>query len=141
MTAPGRPRALRRVGALFAGLLVVIVLSTGADAVLHAAGVYPPPGRRMSDALFLLATAYRLAFAALGSFVAARLAPARPLWHALALGAVGTVLALAGLAATWNAGPELGPRWYPVALVLTALPCGWLGGRLAEAAARPHTAR
>ena len=140
MTASLRPRALRRVGALFAGLLVVVVLSTAADALLHATGVYPPVGQPMSDALFLLATAYRLVFGTLGSLVAARLAPARPMWHAVALGAVGTVLALVGLLATWNAGPSLGPRWYPVALVLTALPCGWLGGRLAAAAARPHTA-
>jgi hypothetical protein len=141
MTAPERPRALRRVGALFAGLLVVVVLSTVTDAVLHATAIYPPAGQPMSNALFLLATAYRLAFGTLGSLVAARLAPVRPMWHAVALGAVGTVLALAGLAATWNALPALGPRWYPIALVVTALPCGWLGGRLAEATARRHTAR
>jgi hypothetical protein len=139
MTVPDRPRALRRVGALFAGLLVVAVLSTAADALLHAAGVYPPVGQPMSDALFLLATAYRLAFGTLGSLVAARLAPVRPMWHAVALGAVGTVLALAGLVATWDTA--LGPLWYPVTLVVTALPCGWLGGRLAGAASRPHTAR
>lgn len=141
MTPPERPRALRRLGALFAGLLVVVTLSTATDAVLHATGIYPPAGRSMSGALFLLATAYRLLFGTLGSFVAARLAPARPMWHAVALGAVGTLLALAGLAATWNASPALGPRWYPVALVVTALPCGWLGGLLAEAAARRQTAR
>jgi hypothetical protein len=139
MTVSERPRALRRVGALLAGLLVVVVLSTAADALLHATGVYPPAGQPMPGALFLLATAYRLAFGTLGSFVAARLAPARPMWHAVALGAVGTALAAAGLVATWNAA--LGPRWYPVALVVTALPCAWLGGRLAEAASRSQTAR
>ena len=139
MTAPERPRALRRVGALFAGLLVVVVLSTATDAVLHATGIYPPAGEPMSGALFLLATAYRLLFGTLGSFAAARLAPVRPMWHAVALGAVGTVLALAGLLATWD--DALGPRWYPVALVVTALPCGWLGGRLAEATTRRQTAR
>ncbi len=141
MTAPERPRALRRVGALFAGLLVVVILSTVADAVLHGTGIYPPAGQPMSNALFLLATAYRLAFGTLGSLVAARLAPVRPMWHALALGALGTVLALAGLAATWDAFPALGPRWYPIALVVTALPCAWLGGLLAGATARRQTAR
>jgi hypothetical protein len=141
MTVPERPRALSRIGALFAGLLVVVVLSTGTDAVLHATGIYPPAGQPMSNALFLLAAAYRLAFGTLGSLVAARLAPVRPMWHAVALGAVGTVLALAGLAATWDAAPALGPRWYPIVLVLTALPCGWLGGLLAEGTAGRHTAR
>jgi hypothetical protein len=139
MTVSERPRALHRVGALLAGLLVVVSLSTAADALLHATGVYPPAGQPMADGLFLLATAYRLAFGTLGSLVAARLAPVRPMWHAVALGAVGTVLAALGLVATWNAA--LGPRWYPVALVLTALPCAWVGGRLAEAASRPHTPR
>ena len=28
------------------------------------------------------------------------------------------------------AKPELGPLWYPIALVLTGLPCVWLGGVL-----------
>jgi hypothetical protein len=32
--------------------------------------------------------------------------------------------------AVWSAGPELGPRWYPLALVATALPCVLAGGRL-----------
>jgi len=25
---------------------------------------------------------------------------------------------------------ELGPKWYPIAIVVTALPCAWLGGVL-----------
>jgi hypothetical protein len=24
-------------------------------------------------------------------------------------------------------GPEFGPHWYPVSLIVTALPCAWLG--------------
>jgi hypothetical protein len=51
--------------------------------------------------------------------------------HAMILGYVGVVLGLAGLAATWNAG--LGPRWYPVALVILAIPQCWAGGKIYEA--------
>ena len=41
------------------------------------------------------------------------------------------VLALAYRCAyTWNAGPEFGPKWYPLALVASSLPCAWLGGKL-----------
>jgi hypothetical protein len=43
---------------------------------------------------------------------------------------VGLVAATIGLVATWNSGPELGPKWYPILLVVTALPCVWLGGRM-----------
>jgi len=46
----------------------------------------------------------------------------------LILGAISVVLGLLGLAATWDKG--LGPRWYPGALVLLALPRSWVGGKL-----------
>jgi hypothetical protein len=137
-----RPRRLlRSIGAVVAGLFVVIILSIGTDAVMHATRIFPPLGERMTDGLFLLATAYRSVYAVAGSYVAARLGPDRPMKHALVLGYVGVVLSIAGLVATWNAGPELGPRWYPVALVVTALPYAWLGGKLraAELSSSAHS--
>jgi hypothetical protein len=127
-TQPPR-RILRSIGAVLAGFLVVVVLSLGTDVVLHATGVFPPWSERMSDALFLLATAYRTLYAVLGSYVTARLAPHRPMKHALAGGVVGLVLSTVGAVASWSR-PELGPHWYPLALVATALPCAWAGGRL-----------
>ncbi len=66
--------------------------------------------------------------AVLGSYIAARLAPRNPMRHALILGAIGFVLSLAGAIATIPM--DLGPAWYPIALVVTALPCTWLGGAL-----------
>ena len=136
-----RPRhILRRAGAVVAGLLTVVVLSTVTDLVLHGTGVFPPDGQPMADALFLLATAYRVAYAVLGSYVAARLAPDRPMAHALALGAVGVVISSLGALATMNAGPEFGPSWYPLLLVATALPCAWAGGRLLSAQPRARAA-
>ncbi|WEX07944.1 hypothetical protein [Chelativorans sp. AA-79] len=78
----------------------------------------------MSDGLYLLALAYRVIFAVLGCYIAARLAPARPMLHAMILGAIGLVLSIVGAVAMWH----MGSQWYPVALVLTALPSAWLGG-------------
>ena len=121
---------LRSIGAVVAGLFAVVVLSLGTDAVLHATGAYPPWGKPMAESLYLLATAYRVVFAVAGSYIAARLAPDRPMRHALVLGAVGLALSIAGSAATWNKGLEFGPRWYPLALIATAMPCAWVGGRL-----------
>jgi hypothetical protein len=128
-TQPPR-RMLRSIGALLAGFVVVVVLSLGTDLVLHAAGVFPPWGDPMSDALFVLATVYRTAYALLGSYLTARLAPYKPMKHALAGGVVGLVLSTIGAVSTWDKGPEFGPHWYPLALVATALPCAWAGGRL-----------
>jgi hypothetical protein len=82
----------------------------------------------MSDGLFVLATAYRVIYTIGGSYITARLAPNRPMLHAIVLGAIGLVMCLVGAVATWNA--DLGPAWYSVALVVTALPCAWIGGKL-----------
>jgi len=91
--------------------------------------VYPPWGQPMRDpVLLLLALAYRCVYAVVGSYIAARLAPRNPMRHALGLGVVGLMVCLAGAIATTPM--DLGPAWYPIALVLTALPCAWLGGAL-----------
>ena len=123
-------RPWRSVRALFAGFVAVVVLSLGADAIMHATGVYPPWGMPMSDGLFGLATLYRTAFSVFGSYLTARLAPDRPMQHALWGGAAGMVIATFGALATWNRGTEFGPHWYPVSLVVLAMPSAWAGGRL-----------
>ncbi len=129
MTKPQR-NILRSAGAVVAGLLVVIVITTATDALLHATGIFPPWGQPMSDSLFLLAFAYRIVYGIVGGYITARLAPDKPVKHAVVLGAIGFVLSLAGAAATWNRGPEFGPKWYPLALIVIAIPTAWLGGKL-----------
>lgn len=130
--SPARtPRRLgRSILALIAGLAAGAVLSLGTDLALHAAGVFPAWGQPMSDALFALAAAYRIAYTILGSAVAARLAPDRPMGHALLLGILGVLANGAGAILTWGKGPEFGPHWYPLLLVATALPCAWVGGKV-----------
>jgi hypothetical protein len=123
---------LRSVGAVLAGVLAIVILSIATDIVLHALGIFPRSGERLSDSLLVLATAYRNGYAVLGSYIAARLAPTRPMGHALALGVVGLVLSIAGAVATWNGGPAYEPKWYPHALVATAIPSAWVGGILAH---------
>ena len=129
----------RRLGrsllAVFAGLIVIFAVTTGVDAVLHGTGVFPPPGQPMATALWLLAMGYRLVIAIAGCALAARLAPYRPMTHAMVLGWIGVVLSTLGVIATWGRGPGFGPVWYPISLVVTALPCAWLGGRLGSPAA------
>ena len=126
---PVTRRLGRSTGALLAGFLAVVVLSTAVDAVLHATKIFPPPGQRMSDALFWLATAYRCLFTVLGGYVSARLAPHSPGRHALVLGCIGSALAALAVVATWGRS-DLGPVWYPILLLVTALPCTIAGGRL-----------
>ena len=119
---------------MLAGFFATFILSVGTDLLLHAAGVYPPWGQPMSNALFVLATAYRAIYTVAGGYITARLASNKPMGYVLTLGVIGLLAAIAGTVATWNKGPEFGPKWYPLALVVLAIPCVWLGGKLAQRA-------
>ncbi len=128
MAAPPR-RLLRSAAALLAGLIAVFALSLGIDQLLHVLEVYPPWGEPMHDhGLNLLALSYRIPIGVLGSYIAAALAPHAPMRHAMILGSIGLVLSTAGAIAAISM--DAGPSWYPIALVITALPCAWLGGAL-----------
>jgi hypothetical protein len=120
----------RSLWAVLAGVLVIIGVTTGVDFALHAAGVFPPMDRPITGAQALLATAYRIVISVGGAWLTASLAPDKPMKHALILGYVGTALGLVGVVATWNLG--LGPRWYPIALAVLAIPQCWAGGRIFE---------
>ena len=118
----------RSVWAIAAGFLVVVGLSIATDVVLHKAGIFPPLGQRLSDKLSLLATIYRTVYAILGSYITARLAPNRPMFHAVVGAAIGMILGTLGAIATWN--KDLGPHWYSLALVIEGIPCAWIGARI-----------
>ena len=118
--------------ALLAGMLAGIILSIGTDVLLHVIGLFPPLGQPVSSPLLLLATVYRSVYGVIGSYIAARLAPSQPMMHALVLGLVGFVVSIVGAVATWNKGPAFGPHWYPVALIVLAIPTAWVGGKLRE---------
>lgn len=133
---------LKSVAALLAGFVVVVVLSLGSDVVLHAIHFYPPWGASMVgfEGTLLLATFYRTLFGVLGSYITARLAPDRPMGHALVGGVIGLVLSIVGAAVTWNKGPAFGPHWYPLTLIVLAVPQAWLGGKIGVMQLSPRAA-
>lgn len=123
---------LRGTAAVVAGFFTGALLSLAVDLVLHALGVYAPWGRPSSNGALALATAYRAVFCTFGCYVTARIAGQRPLFHAMLLGGLGLLVSLGGVAAAWGRAAVVGPIWYPIALVVIALPCAWLGGHLRE---------
>ena len=119
----------RSVGSVFGGLAAVFLITTVTDVILHATGVFPPWTQRMADALFLVALAYRVVYGIVGGYVTARLAPERPVTHALALGIAGVAASVAGTVVQL-ANPDMGPLWYPLVLILIAIPTAWVGGKI-----------
>ena len=136
-------RVLRSIGAVLAGMIVGIALTLATDDLLHLTHVFPPWGDSMAgyDGALLLATVYRTIYGIAASYITARLAPHRPLLHAMVGGVLGLLVSIVGAVATWNKGPAFGPHWYPLALIVLALPSAWAGGKLRlvqMSAAQPH---
>lgn len=118
------------VGAVLAGACAGILFSIGTDLLLHRLGVFPALNQPMDDPRLLVATVYRTLYGVGGSYIAARLAPDRPMAHALLLGVLGLIVNIVGTVTTWNSEITLGHHWYPIALCVLALPTAWAGGRL-----------
>jgi glucose-6-phosphate-specific signal transduction histidine kinase len=123
----------RRVLSVLAGVVAIFVLSSATDLVLETTGVLPS-APLFDTGLLLLATAYRIIFSVLASYIVARLAPDHQMRHALAFGAVGVVVSTVGVIV--NTQMQLGAAWYPLLLVAVALPCAWCGGKLFQLTAR-----
>ena len=127
-TRPRQP--WRSVRAVLLGFIFVIVISLGTDQLFHVLDIFPPWGEPMNETSDnLLALVYRTVYGIVGSYIMARFAPYQPMRHAMIGGAIGFVLSSMGVIAAIKIG-NLGPLWYPIALVLTALPCAWVGGLL-----------
>ena len=116
--------------AILAGFVVVVAISIGTDTILELTGVLPKFGTGLSDSQALLATVYRTIYGVLGSYITARIAPNKPMMHALIGGAIGMVIATIGAAVTWKHVPPLAPHWYAVSLIIGALPTAWLGAQI-----------
>jgi len=122
---------LRSIAAVLVGFVLIGALSFGADLVLRQAmpGAFDAAGRVESTAVLLLMMGYVGLFAVTGCYLTARLAPRRPMLHALVLGALGLAFtAINTFAVFWDTAPA----WYHVASLALVMPYAWIGGRLRE---------
>ncbi|WP_067537528.1 hypothetical protein [Nocardia crassostreae] len=120
---------VKSVGAVLGGLAVAAIASSAVDSVLQATGALPTGHIYASVPMVLTVVTYRTVFNVLGAYVAARLAPARPLAHALGLGIFGSIGSLVTAIATWNM--EIGPHYYPLTLAALGVPAAYAGATLA----------
>ena len=120
----------RSIVAIVVGFVFIGALSVGTDALVHAAvpGLYDASGRTESVPLLLFTLVYVGVYAVAGCYLAARLAPDRPMRHAMILGALGLAFNVMGSIAVWDTVPV----WYHVVALALVLPFAWMGGRLRE---------
>lgn len=118
----------RSVIAIVVGFVLIAALSFGADALMSMA--YPSLMKDRIENLPILCASlvYVGVFAVFGCYVTARLAPDRPMGHALVLGALGLLFSLAMMPQAWNTVPA----WYNILSLLLVMPYAWIGGRIRE---------
>jgi len=122
---------LRSVAAIVIGFVVIGALALGTDALLHSwmPDVFNPTTLTTAGAgILLLTIVYVGVFAIAGCYLAARLAPERPMLHAMILGVLGLVFNVVGTIGQWATAPV----WYHVTSLVLVLPYAWLGGWLRE---------
>ena len=118
---------LKSIWAILAAMVIGAGLAMLTDVLLSLVGIISF-SIIVSGWSLLLALVYRAIYTVLSGYIAARLAPNRPLGHAITLGAIGVIVTILGSIAAWS--KSAGYEWYPIALIVITLPCCYLGGRL-----------
>lgn len=124
------PKALRSVLAVVAGFLVIGVLAVGTASLLRSASPaqFDAAGNPVTVAMMLVQLLYVGVYATFGCWLAGRLAPGRPMLHALVVGVLGLALNIPSALAL----RDTHPAWYLATGTLTTMLWAWLGGRIAE---------
>ncbi len=117
----------RSIVAFLAAIAVTFILSYATDAALVAANIMESGVLPESVAIVMLIIAYRTAYNILGAYIVAKLAPKRPMAHAMVLAALGIIGSLSAMATMSDSDQY----YYPIILSVLVLPSTWLGAKLA----------
>lgn len=117
---------LKSIWAIVAGFIFVVIASILTDLALISTGLMKQPFYMNTTSFILFVIFYRCLYGTTGSYLTARLSPNKPMKHSIIGGVIGFIIAVSGAAAMWSTPPH----WYPLTLIVTTLPCAWLGGKL-----------
>lgn len=117
---------LKSIGAILAGFVFVVIISVLTDLILENTGLMKQPFDLNSSRFIIFVIFYRCFYGTIGSFLTAKLAPNRPMRHSMIGGSIGFVISMIGAIAMWDKPPH----WYAISLIVTTLPCAWLGGQI-----------
>ncbi len=119
---------LKSLGAILAGFATGFILSVGTDSLLEQTGLMKrDPFSDNPSWLIVIVIAYRTIYNITGCYITAKLAPHHPMRHVMIIGVIGLVFGIIGTIVMW----DIPPHWYPIILVILALPSAWVGGKLA----------
>ena len=129
---------LRSIAAVAAGLAVIVLLCVLTDALLVTMQLLPSPDAHRPYGLAFLGVVvfYCAVYTLIGGYVTARLAPIRPVAHAVVLGLLGMALSVLGTMHAW----QIGNGWNAITLLAEGLPLCWLGALLWTQIFRPKIA-
>ena len=121
---------LLSIGSVLAGFLFIAIGVNAANVPLRRMmpQAFEANGGTHDTTALLISFVAVAVFAIAGSYLTARLAPNRPMRHALILAACGLVFNVTAAAMTWG----YWPAWYTLVSLALVIPYGWLGGRLRE---------
>lgn len=117
----------KSIGAILAGFVLGATLSVATDFLFDKLGIMSLDNFKETTAIILLVIiVYRFVFNVMGCYLAAKLAPSKPMKHVIIMGIIGTVLSILGSFVMW----DIAIAWYNIAIILIALPSAILGGKL-----------
>ena len=120
-------KTLKNILAILAGFVAIFILSAGFDTILEKANLLTLD-QFNSNPSYIIAIVIicRAIFIAAGGYLTARVAPSRPMQHALILGCLGVLVNISGTVMMWDKTPH----WFPVLLNILPLPFAWIGAKL-----------
>lgn len=124
-------KLVKSIGAVIAGFLTIVVLTSITDAVLKGTGVFPTKPGAYTSWILGVALVYRTIFTVLGGLVVTKLAPLKPMKHVLVLATIGVLIGIAGVVSGWNLVGY--PHRYSNSLTVLTYPAIWYGGKLVGA--------
>ena len=117
----------KSIGAILAGFVLGAILSLGTDLLMDKMGIMSMDNFNQTPFLIIcLVIVYRFIFNVIGCYLAAKLAPNKPMKHVIIMGVIGTVLCLLASFEMWNNAIP----FYNIAIILISLLSAWLGGKL-----------
>ena len=121
----------KSIGVIIVGFMVSALLSIVTDFLLESIGVLPDPSKGLFDTgMIILVLFYRGIYNIVSGFLVAKLAPGKPMLHAMILGAIGTILTV--LATFAPSFAEKAPLWFGYTLAAITIPTLWSGVRILQ---------